>query len=489
MGKTWTFGRKVSMGFAIVLILVAAMSTVSWYALETVVEDKDTVIRNTARDVIEAQELRSIIQREVASGRGFLLTSEDRYIGAVRQANTDFFEVLNSIEAREPTAEDRGLIDTIKRTEAAHQVEVDAVLDDRKNERDLGSITARFDDKVVPAFEDLESAVLAYVSHKEDALERERQAASDTASAATATVLAIGGVVFALGVAIAVFLTRSLTRQIGGSVQNIRSSSAELQATASQQASAAKEQATAMNEIGTTVGELLTTSRQISESAQRVASIANDTAESARRGNTDVETARQSVEEIRRQVETIVTHMLGLGKKSQQIGGIVEIITELAEQTNILAINATIEAAGAGDSGRRFAVVGEEIRRLADRVSGSTKEIRELIDEIRAAVNATVMATESGSKTVDAGAARFGELARSFEQIGEVVATTREAAKEIELSTKQQTSAVEQVNVAISNVVQSTKENEVGSKQTLQTAGELASLSDELARLVQPNPA
>ena len=91
--------------------------------------------------------------------------------------------------------------------------------------------------------------------------------------------------------------------------------------------------------------------------------------------------------------------MLELGKKSQQIGSILEIIDELAEQTNILAINATIEAAGAGDSGRRFSVVADEIRKLADRVASSTKEIRTLIDEIRSAVNTTVMATESGSKT------------------------------------------------------------------------------------------
>ena len=113
---------------------------------------------------------------------------------------------------------------------------------------------------------------------------------------------------------------------------------------------------------------------------------------------------------IKRQVDLIVTHMLDLGKKSQQIGGILEIINELAEQTNILAINATIESAGAGDAGKRFSVVADEIRKLADRVGGSTKEIRALIEEIRAAVNTTVMATESGTKAVDLGARQFAEV-------------------------------------------------------------------------------
>ncbi|MGC4061029.1 MAG: methyl-accepting chemotaxis protein, partial [Aquabacterium sp.] len=154
----------------------------------------------------------------------------------------------------------------------------------------------------------------------------------------------------------------------------------------------------------------------------------------------------ESITGIRQQVDVIVNHMLDLGKKSQQIGAVLDIVSELAEQTNILAINATIEASGAGESGRRFAVVADEIRKLADRVAGSTKEIRHLIDDIRSAVNTTVMATETGSKSVDSGSRMFGEVASTFSQITALIATTTEAAREIELSTKQQTSAVEQVN-------------------------------------------
>ncbi len=125
-------------------------------------------------------------------------------------------------------------------------------------------------------------------------------------------------------------------------------SSTELQAAANQQASGATEQATAMTEIATTIGELLATSRQIAESAQRVAQIAAQTAVTARTGTATVAKGSDAAALARRQVDLIVQHMLDLGKKSQQIGAVLDIVAELAEQTNILAINATIEAAGEG---------------------------------------------------------------------------------------------------------------------------------------------
>ncbi len=307
-----------------------------------------------------------------------------------------------------------------------------------------------------------------------------RRSQEANASAQLAMMITLWGGILGVVLVAAVgwFITSSLTRRIGDAVSQVQSSSAELQAAANQQATGSKEQSTAMTEITTTISELLATSRQIAESAQRVAQIAEQTASGARTGHGTVEFTQETISSIRRQVDQIVAHMLELGKKSQEIGSVLDIVAELAEQTNILAINATIEAAGAGDAGRRFGVVG-----------GSTKEIRTLIDDVRSAVNTTIMATETGSKAVDAGARQYNDVAASFRQIAGLVTTTTEAAREIELSTKQQTTAVEQVNVAIANVAQASKETETSSGQILQTASQLAALSRDLLRIIQPQVA
>jgi len=115
--------------------------------------------------------------------------------------------------------------------------------------------------------------------------------------------------------------------------------------------------------------------------------------------------------------------------------------------------------------------------------------VRVLIDDVRSAVNTTVMATETGSKAVDAGSRQFGDVATTFKAIANLVATTSEAAREIELSTKQQSSAVEQVNVAIASVTQASVETETSAGQTLQTVSQMTALSQDLLRIIKPHMA
>jgi len=480
-----TFGQKIAAGFAVVALLGVVTGIVAIRALRDVVESKDEVIARSMNVLIDARGLDAAFDRMALGARGFIISPQERFLERLSEAKRSFAESLERIEGGlDP--EGVAALSEIERGAQAYRQALDELIEMRRAGASLEAISDVFDERITPQRDQVGLQLSRFVERQTGILDQRKQSATDAASAAVRFVTGTVGALMLFALAISLLLTRTLARQIGTAVAQVQSSSAELQAAATQQATGAKEQATAMNEIATTIGELLATSQQIAESAQRVAQIAEDTSKSAGTGGSTVGRASESVTGIRRQVDVIVSHMLELGRKSQEIGSVLEIVSELAEQTNILAINATIEASGAGEAGRRFGVVAEEIRKLADRVGGATKEIRGLIEDVRGAVNTTVMATESGSKAVDAGARQFADVSSAFQQIAELVLTTTEAAREIELSTKQQATAVEQVNVAIANISQATRETEASSNQTLQTASQLSSLSHDLVRIVAP---
>jgi methyl-accepting chemotaxis protein len=485
----WTFGKKLAAGFSIPVITLVLVGFVTHRTTDSLTTTS-TWVAHTHKVLERIARLELLMTQAETASRGFGLTGDEVFLEPYRAALPNVesaFAELQGLTDDNP-AQQRNLAE-LKPLMSAKLEWLKRLVDVRRAqglEEASKTAATRQGDELMVALRKLWDRM---EETERQLLDKRSADAEQSASSAKATIISGTLGCFLIALLVGYSLTRSLTTQIGSAVRHVQSSTTELQAAANQQVMGSKEQTTAMNEISTTINELLATSRQIAESAQRVAQIASEAGGSARRGDQTVQKAQESVFGIRRQVDVIVGHMLDLGKKSQQIGSVLEIINELSEQTNILAINATIEAAGAGDGGKRFAAVADEIRKLADRVGGSTKEIRGLVDDIRAAVNTTVMATEVGSKAVEAGTAQFAEVATSFKQIAGQVLTTNEAAREIELSTKQQSTAVGQVNIAVANVSQAARETEASSNQTLQTASELTKLSLDLARMIQPDAA
>ncbi|MGI5242551.1 methyl-accepting chemotaxis protein [Dactylosporangium sp. CA-139066] len=485
MARQWTFGRRLVISFTMAAVLTVLTGVVSVIALTWVKSRKDDVIDVGVNGLVAVAQLRVAVEAKSSAGRAFLLTGDQNYTRLTAAARQEFADAAGRVRATLRTAAERDLLDRAVAGEQRHQEALQAIFDDRQRPgADLNAVSTTFENSVAPLRDALDREIGALTTLLERDLRDEQGSASTLAAVAIGLVVGMSLLGIGFKVVTGLRLSRALARQVAGTVGHIRSSSAQLEASAGQQATGAREQATAMNEITTTIEELLITSRQIAEGAQRVAKIAEETASAAGSGDSTIEEARASIAAIRRQVDLIVQHMLELGQRSQQIGGVVDLVSELAEQTNILAINATIEASGAGEWGRRFAVVADEIRKLADRTAGSAKEIRALIEDVRGAVNTTVMATETGAKAVDAGTRQFNAVTASFQQIADLVASTTESAREIELSTKQQTTAVEQVNVAVTDTARVTQESESSAVQTRQTAAHLTGLSSSLLRLV-----
>jgi CHASE3 domain sensor protein len=485
MLRNWTFGRKVGAGFAITVFALVTIAVTGFRSARSLIEN-DKLVAHTHLVRHNLAELVAGLADAETGQRGFALTADDEFLepyNVALPAVEKTYGTLHQLVRDNPTQ--------TRRLEAIRPV-IDAKLARLKHlveMRRTGTLEA-----IAAAIASGEGRRLMVQIrtqvHDMDREEAELLAArahdAETATETTKIVILWGSIAAVLvTIAIGWLITTSLSGQIGSAVRHIQSSSTELQASANQQATGAREQATAMTEIATTINELLATSRQIADSAKRVSQIAGQTATAARSGEGTVTKGHDASLTVRKQVDLIVGHMLELGKKSQQVGSVLDIVSELAEQTNILAINATIEAAGAGDAGRRFGVVAEEIRKLADRVGASTKEIRVMIEDVRSAVNTTVMATEAGSKAVDVGTAQVVEMAAAFRQIASLVGTTTDAAREIELSTKQQATAVEQVNLAITGAAGATRETEASARETLQTASQLAELSSTVLTIVQ----
>ena len=479
-----TVGQQIASGYVVVILIMTLLSVVGLVGGQRF-KEASQMIAHTYQVLAQLESILTHLRNAESAKRGFVITGKESFLEPVRQAEAGIFKDLESLSALiADNPEQQHRLAGLRPGITARMEELQEVIAARR-ERGFEAaqqlmLSGRGDklmDQLRAQVNEMRAMEEQLLRHRDQNFKEDSQFMQMLSSAGLV-------LMFAVIITTSIYITRGLRRQIGMAIEHVQSSSTELQAAATQQASGAREQASTTTEVSATVRELLSTFRQIATSAQQVSKAANETAAATNQGSQTVDQSQEAIETVRRQVDLIVSHMLDLGKRSQEIGGILDIINELSEQTNILAINATIESAGAGEHGRRFAVVAEEIRKLADRVGASTKDVRTLIDEIRAAANTTIMATEDGSKAVQHSARRFAEVAGTFKRIAELTSANLDVARQIEFSTQQQTSAVEQVSTAIQQVAITAKQTEVSSTQTLQTSTHLIQLSRQLATLV-----
>jgi len=262
----------------------------------------------------------------------------------------------------------------------------------------------------------------------------------------------------------------------------------QLLAASHQQASGATEQASAVSEVSTTIEELGSTARQIAIAAEQVAEASSQTLENLSEGQDAVDNSIQAMERIRGRVQDVSTRVLNLGERSQQIGEIIDLINDLSDETHLLALNAAIEAAGAGEHGRRFAVVAAEVKSLANRALAAAKEVKGVIAEIQQATNAAVLAAEEGGKEVERGVELAHSAGQVMDNIVMVAERTAQSSAEISLATAQQQSASEQVVETMREIADVARQTAAGSRQMAESAQMLTAIAERLHGIVYESP-
>ncbi|MCI0570529.1 MAG: methyl-accepting chemotaxis protein [Myxococcaceae bacterium] len=278
---------------------------------------------------------------------------------------------------------------------------------------------------------------------------------------------------------------RTFVREINEAALRLSSSANQVLTASTQHETSSTEQAAAIHETTATMEELKHASAQIAENAGAVARVAEETLGAARAGRGAIGEFIQAMQQIRTDGVAVADSIAKLSKRVERIGTVVEVIDEIADRSDLLALNAALEGSRAGEAGKGFSIVAAEMRRLAENVLDSTKEIKNLITEIREATAAAAGAADASKVATESGEKLGAVAAQAVEGILAGVQETSDAARVINLATQQQRTATEQVVASMAEIEDVTRQTTQASKQSTGAAVELTQLAGRLAELIR----
>ena len=277
---------------------------------------------------------------------------------------------------------------------------------------------------------------------------------------------------------------RSLVSTINETAVQVAAAAQETQATAMHLAEAAEHQAQQITSASAQIQDVASSIDQVSRNSAESADVAQRSVQIAAKGAEVVRQTIQGMDNIRDQIQETSKRIKRLGESSQEIGSIVELINDIAEQTNILALNAAIQAASAGEAGRGFAVVADEVQRLAERASNATKRIETLVQTIQSDTNEAVSSMEQTTAEVVAGARLAEDAGLALGEIEKVSNDLASLIQNISMAARQQSVAATNITATMSVIQEITTQTSQGANQTAESIGNLAQLAADLRRSV-----
>ncbi|MBS3916231.1 MAG: type IV pili methyl-accepting chemotaxis transducer N-terminal domain-containing protein [Sulfuritalea sp.] len=271
-----------------------------------------------------------------------------------------------------------------------------------------------------------------------------------------------------------------LVRRINDAAGRVAAASAAAQKTSNELLIATERQSQEIQQAGSNVLDMAKSMNQVSSEAMESAQVARHSLDAAQKGAVAVENSIKGMNEIRDQIQETSKRIKRLGESSQEIGEIVELISDITEQTNVLALNAAIQAASAGEAGRGFTVVAEEVQRLAERSGEATKQIAAIVKTIQTDTQDAVSAMEFSTRGVVDGARLSDAAGQALQEISSVSTNLASLIESISSATQQQAENATRVAQNMQGILQVTEQTTVGTQQTAVSIGQLAELAVEL---------
>lgn len=270
-------------------------------------------------------------------------------------------------------------------------------------------------------------------------------------------------------------------------IEEITATMHEMATTLQSVAKNIQSQASSVTETSSSVEQMVTSIQRVAENVKRLVEITQNSLETVIVGRQTVEKASSGMEEINKVTVKAADTIGRLGSKTDDIGRIVEVIDDIAEQTNLLALNAAIEAARAGEQGMGFAVVAEEVRKLAERSARSTREIADLINAVTKEAQVAVSYMEKNAAIVEQGLTLSREVNQTLQRIEDSVAEVSKYSEEIGAATMEQSSGSEQIGKAVTNLNEITQELSTAAEEQSSSADQVVRAIEKVREMIQQN--
>lgn len=278
---------------------------------------------------------------------------------------------------------------------------------------------------------------------------------------------------------------REMMIQVNEAVQATASASSQISASAEQMAAGAQEQSSQASEVASAIEQMTSTIVETTRNSGTAAESAKNAGDTAKDGGNVVQMTVDGMNEIAAVVEQAAATVAELGKSSDKIGDIIQVIDDIADQTNLLALNAAIEAARAGEQGRGFAVVADEVRKLAERTTKATKEIADMIKQIQHDTNGAVLSIQKGTKQVEKGKDLAAKAGSSMNNIVEAANKVVDIITQVATASEEQSSAAEEISMSVQSISAVSQESAGGVQQIARAAEDLNQLTERLQHFVE----